>query len=51
MSRNPPSVLKPVPKQFTPARQPVRPAAPASQVLRNTRCSGLQLSLLFHRLP
>ncbi|HEY6514141.1 MAG TPA: hypothetical protein VI032_19340 [Burkholderiaceae bacterium] len=51
MSRNPPSVLKPVPKQFTPARQPVRAAPPAAQVLRTTRASGLQLSFQFHRLP
>ena len=51
MSRNPPRVLKPVPKQFTPAREPVRPAAPAAQVLRTPRASGLQLSFQFHRLP
>ena len=51
MSRNPPSVLKPVPKQFTQAREPVRPAAPAAQVLRTTRAGGLQLSFQFHRLP
>ena len=37
MSRNPPSVLKPVPKHLTPARQPVRAAAPTAQVLRTTR--------------
>ena len=51
MSRHAHSVLKPVPKQYTPARQPVRPAAPAAQVLRTTRASGLQLSFQFHRLP
>jgi len=51
MSRHAPSVLKPVPKQYTPARQPVRPAAPAAQVLRTTRASGMQLSFQFHRLP
>jgi len=51
MSRNPPSVLKPVPKQFTPAREPVRPAAPATQVLRTKRPAGMQLSFQFHRLP
>jgi len=50
MSRNPPSVLKPVLRQFTPARQPARPEAPAAQVLRTTRASGLQLSFQFHRL-
>ena len=47
MSRHAPSVLKPVPKHAT----PVRPAAPAAQVLRTTRASGLQLSFQFHRLP
>jgi hypothetical protein len=51
MSRHAPSVLKPVPKHATPVRQPVRPAAPAAQVLRTTRASGLQLSFQFHRLP
>jgi hypothetical protein len=52
MSRNPPSVLKPVPKHLTPARQPVRATASAAQVLRTTRASGgLQLSFQFHRLP
>jgi hypothetical protein len=51
MSRHAPSVLKPVPKQYTPTRQPVRAAAPAGQVLRTTRASGLQLSFQFHRLP
>jgi hypothetical protein len=51
MSRNPPSVLKPVPKHLTPARQPVRAAASVAQVLRTTRASGLQLSFQFHRLP
>jgi hypothetical protein len=51
MSRNPPSVLKPVPKQFTPAREPVRAAAQAARVLRTTRAGGLQLSFQFHRLP
>ena len=44
-----PTVLKPAPKQFTPARQPVRPAANA-QVLRANRPST-QLSFQFHRLP
>ena len=51
MSRNPPSVLKPVPKQFVPAREPLRPVSPAAQVLRTTRAGGLQLSFQFHRLP
>jgi hypothetical protein len=51
MSRHAPSVLKPVPKQFTPAREPVRPTAPTAQVLRAPRSSGLQLSFQFHRLP
>jgi len=50
MSRHPPSVLKPVPKQATPARAPVR-QAPAAQVLRAPRTAGLQLSFQFHRLP
>lgn len=44
-----PTVLKPVPKQATPARQPVRPTAKA-QVLRAARPST-QLSFQFHRLP
>ena len=51
MSRHTPSVLQPVPKQFAPARRPVQPAAPAAQVLRTPRASGLQLSFQFHRLP
>ncbi|HVO06049.1 MAG TPA: hypothetical protein VMT83_04630 [Burkholderiaceae bacterium] len=51
MSRHAPSVLKPVPKQFTPPREPVRPTARAAQVLRTPRASGLQLSFQFHRLP
>jgi len=51
MSRHAPSVLKPVPKQFTPPREPVRPTAHAAQVLRTPRASGLQLSFQFHRLP
>lgn len=45
-----PTVLKPVPKQFTPARAPVRPADHAVQVLRGARPST-QLSFQFHRLP
>jgi hypothetical protein len=44
-----PTVLKPVPKQATPARQPVRPTANV-QVLRAVRPST-QLSFQFHRLP
>jgi hypothetical protein len=51
MSRHAPSVLKPVARQFAPAREPVRRATPAVQVLRTTRASGLQLSFQFHRLP
>ena len=51
MSRHPPSVLKPAPRQHTPAYAPARPAAPAAQVLRAPRASGLQLSFQFHRLP
>jgi hypothetical protein len=51
MSRHAPSVLKPVPKQFIPARQPVRQPAPVGPVLRTTRASGMQLSFQFHRLP
>lgn len=50
MSRHAPSVLKPVPLH-APARAPARPAAPAAQVLRAPRASGLQLSFQFHRLP
>lgn len=49
MSRGP-TVLKPVPKQHTPARAPVRPAPQVGQVLRATRPS-MQLSFQFHRLP
>jgi hypothetical protein len=45
-----PTVLKPVPKQLTPARQPVRPTANV-QVLRSARPSTQQLSFQFHRLP
>jgi hypothetical protein len=41
--------LKPAPKQFTPARQPVRPTGNA-QVLRAARPTT-QLSFQFHRLP
>jgi hypothetical protein len=44
-----PTVLKPVPKQATPVRQPVRPTANV-QVLRANRPST-QLSFQFHRLP
>ncbi|HVQ02711.1 MAG TPA: hypothetical protein VMT14_04285 [Burkholderiaceae bacterium] len=44
-----PTVLKPVPKQATPARQPVQPTAKV-QVLRANRPST-QLSFQFHRLP
>jgi hypothetical protein len=44
-----PTVLKPVPKQATPVRQPVR-ATTNVQVLRANR-SGTQLSFQFHRLP
>jgi hypothetical protein len=44
-----PTVLKPVPKQAAPARQPVRPMAHV-QVLRANR-PGTQLSFQFHRLP
>ena len=44
-----PTVLKPVPRQSTPARQPVRPTANAP-VLRAARPST-QLSFQFHRLP
>jgi hypothetical protein len=44
-----PTVLKPVPKQLTPVRQPVRPTTNA-QVLRAARPST-QLSFQFHRLP
>ena len=52
MSRHEPSVLKPAPKHFAPARRPVQPAAPANhQILRTPRSSGLQLSFQFHRLP
>jgi len=49
MSR-PPTVLTPVPKQFTPARTPVRPTAHGQQVLRAAPPST-QLSFQFHRLP
>lgn len=45
-----PTVLKPVPKQYTPAPAPVRPKASAVQVLRGARPST-QLSFQFHRLP
>jgi hypothetical protein len=45
-----PTVLKPVPKQYTPARRPVLPSANAVQVLRAARPST-QLSFQFHRLP
>jgi len=52
MSRHAPSVLKPVAKQFTAPRAPVRPAAQVVQVLRDPRAgNGLQLSFQFHRLP
>ncbi|HET7525170.1 MAG TPA: hypothetical protein VFK10_04440 [Burkholderiaceae bacterium] len=51
MSRPTPSVLQPVPRQFAPARRTVQPTAPAAQVLRTPRASGLQLSFQFHRLP
>jgi len=51
MSRHAPSVLKPVPRQFTPARRPLQPAAAGQQVLRTPRAAGLQLSFQFHRLP
>lgn len=52
MSRHAPSVLKPVAKQATAPRAPVRPTAQAVQVLRAPRAaSGLQLSFQFHRLP
>ena len=44
-----PTVLKPVPKQAAPARQPVRATARV-QVLRANRPST-QLSFQFHRLP
>ena len=44
-----PTVLKPVPKQATPVRVPVRPTANV-QVLRANRPST-QLSFQFHRLP
>jgi hypothetical protein len=46
---HPPTVLKPVPKQATPPRQPVRPTGNA-QVLRGARPST-QLSFQFHRQP
>jgi hypothetical protein len=49
MSRNPPSVLKPVPAPHA-ARQPVRAAAPTGLGCA-PRASGLQLSFQFHRLP
>jgi hypothetical protein len=45
-----PTVLKPVAKQYTPARRPVVPSANAVQVLRAARPS-MQLSFQFHRLP
>jgi hypothetical protein len=51
MSRHTPSVLKPVPKQSTPAHRTVQPAPATQQVLRTTRAGGLQLSFQFHRLP
>jgi len=51
MNRHAPSVLKPAPKQASPARTPVHAAAPAAQVLRTPRERGLQLSFQFHRLP
>jgi hypothetical protein len=46
-----PTVLKPVPKQYTPARAPVVPTAHAGQVLRSTARASTQLSFQFHRLP
>jgi hypothetical protein len=49
MSRTP-TVLKPVPKQHTPARRPVLPSTNPVQVLRGARPST-QLSFQFHRLP
>jgi hypothetical protein len=50
MIHHTPTVLKPVPKQYTPARRAVQPSAPAGQVLRATPPST-QLSFQFHRLP
>jgi len=50
MNHHTPTVLKPVPKQYTPARRAVQPTAPASPVLRAAPPST-QLSFQFHRLP
>ncbi|MFO1218546.1 MAG: hypothetical protein U1E89_09265 [Burkholderiaceae bacterium] len=44
-----PTVLKPTPRQQTPAPKPITPSPPAT-VLRTTRVP-YQLELQFHRVP